>query len=152
MTRQKNKRGDSKMKSNDSPEIPDRGRHQTSPASLRGESVKQFSRPTTPQSSVNQDQTWQHPCVEMWRHVKKKCDYGDRGYAGIPMFCVHDPLSRPHILVSVWGDVSSSFAHVCEKLTGFFGILWIRKYIRYGSYFFSYCGCEPWNVFCFFTT
>ena len=35
-TRQKNKRGDSKVESNDSSEIPDRGRHQTSPASLRG--------------------------------------------------------------------------------------------------------------------
>ena len=36
-TRQKNKRGDSKVESNDSPEISDRGgRHQTSPASLRG--------------------------------------------------------------------------------------------------------------------
>ena len=35
MTRQKNKRGDSKVDSNDSPEIPDRGRQQTSPASLR---------------------------------------------------------------------------------------------------------------------
>ena len=34
-TRQKNKTGDSKVESNDSPEIPDRGRHQTSPASLR---------------------------------------------------------------------------------------------------------------------
>ena len=29
-TRQKNKRGDSKVESNDSPEIPDKGRHQTS--------------------------------------------------------------------------------------------------------------------------
>ena len=35
-TKQKNKRGDSKVESNDSPEIPDRGRHQTSPASLWG--------------------------------------------------------------------------------------------------------------------
>ena len=34
--RQKNKTGDSKVESNDSPEIPDRGRHQTFPASLRG--------------------------------------------------------------------------------------------------------------------
>ena len=34
-TRQKNKRGDSKVESNDSPEIPDGGRHQTTPASLR---------------------------------------------------------------------------------------------------------------------
>ena len=35
-TRQKNKRGDSKVESNDSPEIPDGGRHQTSPANLQG--------------------------------------------------------------------------------------------------------------------
>ena len=35
-TRQKKKRGDSKVESNDSPEIPDRGRHQTSLASLPG--------------------------------------------------------------------------------------------------------------------
>ena len=35
-TRQKKKRGDSKVESNDSPEIPDRRRHQTSPASLWG--------------------------------------------------------------------------------------------------------------------
>ena len=35
-TRQKNKRGASKVESNDSPKIPDRGRHQTSPASLQG--------------------------------------------------------------------------------------------------------------------
>ena len=35
-TRQRNKTGDSKVESNDSPEIPDRGRHQTSPASLQG--------------------------------------------------------------------------------------------------------------------
>ena len=33
---QKNKRGDSKMESDDNPEIPDEGRHQTSPVSLRG--------------------------------------------------------------------------------------------------------------------
>ena len=32
-TRQKNKRGDSKVESNDSPEIPDRGEDITSPAS-----------------------------------------------------------------------------------------------------------------------
>ena len=31
-----NKGGDSKLESNDSPEIPDGGRHQTSPASLQG--------------------------------------------------------------------------------------------------------------------
>ena len=31
----KHKRGDIKVESNDSPEIPDEGRHQTSPASLR---------------------------------------------------------------------------------------------------------------------
>ena len=37
----KNKRGDKKEESNDSPEIPDRGFQQTSPASLRGESRKQ---------------------------------------------------------------------------------------------------------------
>ena len=37
MTRQKNKRGDiEKWDQTDSPEIPDRGRHQKSPASLRG--------------------------------------------------------------------------------------------------------------------
>ena len=42
-TRQKNKRGDSKVESNDSPEIPDRGRHQTSPASLR-EVHEEYSR------------------------------------------------------------------------------------------------------------
>ena len=35
-TRQKNKRGDSKVESNDNHEIPDRERHQTSPASLWG--------------------------------------------------------------------------------------------------------------------
>ena len=35
-TRQKNRRGDSNVESNDSPEIPDEGRHQTSPAFLRG--------------------------------------------------------------------------------------------------------------------
>ena len=35
-TRQKNKRGDNKVESNDSPEIPAGERHQTSPASLRG--------------------------------------------------------------------------------------------------------------------
>ena len=35
-TRQKNKRGDSKVESNDSPEIPDRGEDITSPASCRG--------------------------------------------------------------------------------------------------------------------
>ena len=35
-TMQKNKRGDSKVESNDRPEIPDWGRHQTSPASLWG--------------------------------------------------------------------------------------------------------------------
>ena len=35
-TKQKNKRGDSKVESNDSPEIPDRGRHQTSLANFRG--------------------------------------------------------------------------------------------------------------------
>ena len=33
--KQKNKRGDSKVESNDSTEIPDRGKHQTSPASIR---------------------------------------------------------------------------------------------------------------------
>ena len=35
-TRKKNKRGGSKVESNDSPEIPDGGRHQTFSASLRG--------------------------------------------------------------------------------------------------------------------
>ena len=39
-TRQKNKRGDSKVESSDSPEIPTGGRHQTSPASLRGLHIK----------------------------------------------------------------------------------------------------------------
>ena len=42
-TRQKNKRGDSKVESNDSPEIPDRGediRHPGAPVPLRGYSVK----------------------------------------------------------------------------------------------------------------
>ena len=39
-TRQMNKRGDSKVESNDSPEIPDRGRHQTSLASLLGAKSK----------------------------------------------------------------------------------------------------------------
>ena len=39
-SRQKNKRGDSKVESNDSPEIPDRGRHQTSPASPRSANHK----------------------------------------------------------------------------------------------------------------
>ena len=34
-TRQKNKRGDSKVESNDSPEIPDRGETSDIPASLR---------------------------------------------------------------------------------------------------------------------
>ena len=34
--RQKNKRGDSKVESNDSPEIPDKGETSTSPASLWG--------------------------------------------------------------------------------------------------------------------
>ena len=34
-TRQKNKRADKKMESDDSPEIPDRGGHQKSPASLK---------------------------------------------------------------------------------------------------------------------
>ena len=39
-TRQKNERGDRKEESNDSPEIPDKGRlgHQTSPASFRSSS------------------------------------------------------------------------------------------------------------------
>ena len=40
MTRQKNMRGDRKGDSNDSPEIPDKGRHQTSPASLWGKPVR----------------------------------------------------------------------------------------------------------------
>ena len=35
-TRRKNKRGDNKVESNDSPDIPDTGGDQTSPASLRG--------------------------------------------------------------------------------------------------------------------
>ena len=35
-TRQNNKTVDRQMESNDSPEIPDRGRHHNSPASLRG--------------------------------------------------------------------------------------------------------------------
>ena len=50
MTRQresekkKKKRGDKKEESNDSPEIPDRGFQQTSPASLRGERRKNSKR------------------------------------------------------------------------------------------------------------
>ena len=36
MTKQKNERGDNKVESNDSPEIPDRGRHKTFLSSLRG--------------------------------------------------------------------------------------------------------------------
>ena len=34
------------MESNDSPEIPDRGRHQTSPASLRGEREREIKMET----------------------------------------------------------------------------------------------------------
>ena len=39
-TRQKNKRVDSKVESNDSPEIPERGRHQISLVSLQGWTTK----------------------------------------------------------------------------------------------------------------
>ena len=41
-TRQNNKRADRKMESNDSPEIPDRGRNQKSPASLQAKGTEEF--------------------------------------------------------------------------------------------------------------
>ena len=45
MSRQKNKRGDSKMESNDSPEIPDWGETSDNPDLLLGDMTEGFGKP-----------------------------------------------------------------------------------------------------------